>query len=132
MRFSISSWVAVPRRGASCYSNEWERLERAEKLLSPAGARVVTTDDEVMDFVFALLSPAGARVVTMLDWVIYDISDLLSPAGARSVTQSNPQQAQCSTVAVPRRGASCYVVDQINEEVGKRLLSPAGARVVTR
>ena len=27
-------FVAVPRRGASCY-NEWERLERAEKVAVP-------------------------------------------------------------------------------------------------
>ena len=105
--------VAVPRRGASCYTKTYERGWRYGGLLSPAGARVVTGFSERIAFAiqekrccppqgrellqimkytdytnFALLSPAGARVVTdVVQTGTARVQGLLSPAGARVVTQ---------------------------------------------
>ena len=102
-------------------------------LLSPAGARVVTTADRDV-FVsewgccppqgrellrdrhcnaaypgVPLLSPAGARVVTLcLTRRNSHVSWLLSPAGARVVTSIHHRRCILLSVAVPRRGASCY------------------------
>ena len=101
--------VAVPRRGASCYGASFVRMEQETGLLSPAGARAVTS-------------------------VVY--------------------RDECwRNVAVPRRGASCYQKisnsplmisllspqgrELLREISGHQseshwLLSPAGARAVTR
>ena len=79
-------FVAVPRRGTSCYL--WERgMAYTEKLLSPAGARAVTN------------VPMVSAVSEMM---------LLSPAGARAVTSDETVEDFSFPVAVPRRGASCY------------------------
>ena len=79
---------------------------------------------------------------------------LLSPAGARAVTCPFRFQPQFGVVAVPRRGASCYIEVHCrfpvycvavprrgascyhnqqtdNRPITHRLLSPAGARAVT-
>ena len=105
---------------------------KTQALLSPAGARVVTERTYKALRQEVLLSPAGARVVTFGTFAVGDFWKLLSPAGARSVTQlitaSKPAMACCCPpqgrellrywfktdnpkmcVAVPRRGAKCYL-----------------------
>ena len=101
-------------------------------LLSPAGARAVTTtpptrprsmtdgccppqgrellrcEIDENSCLAALLSPAGARVVTKGLSCGRAITWLLSPAGARAVTRRNSAHVRKIRVAVPRRGASCY------------------------
>ena len=55
-----------------------------------------------------LLSPAGARVVTSCPKGILYSVELLSPAGARAVTLNPAAACRRDRLAVPRRGASCY------------------------
>ena len=99
-------------------------------LLSPAGARTVTTTicrcgsysgccppqgRELLREISGhqseshwLLSPAGARAVTFVTVLWAAFNSLLSPAGARVVTGRNFHAIDELFVAVPRRGASCY------------------------
>ena len=106
---------------------------RNSRLLSPAGARVVTlSGHEARIWLNKLLSPAGARVVTMGLESDVEIAEFLSPAGARFVMWKQPKyMKKTSHVAVPRRGVSCYKNRYFQWLYDKVLLSPAGARVVT-
>ena len=127
--------VAVPRRGASCYTSTARiTLCLTRMLLSPAGARVVTGNEDI-EFLspWQLLSPAGARVVTR--WCSGQRYEHLRycppqgrevlPGGGRCAGWCGgccpPQGRELSrlvwhprnhplTVAVPRRGASCYAM----------------------
>ena len=137
MLFAQRVIVAVPRRGASCYSSErisilhgemllspvgaravtasMRRFARPRKrLLSPAGARAVTSNRNLQRGLLALLSPAGARAVTIKETNNHVLYRLLSPAGARAVTCPLPDGRRRYIVAVPRRGASCYGKNLLN------------------
>ena len=78
---------AVPRRGASCYEQMDNLKDKIYRLLSPAGARVVTVQADGL--------PDGKRVaVPHRGTSCYRLYS--------GILQEN------SPVAVPRRGASCY------------------------
>ena len=101
------------------------------ELLSPAGARAVTSSPAVMTMAVSRCCPPQGRELLHDDIIFsHTYKRLLSPAGARVVTDEVPTGVKEEDVAVPRRGASCYMkfwrFRRPNE-----LLSPAGARAVT-
>ena len=106
-KFAIDDIVAVPRRGASCYRKDSD-LDPLEELLSPVGARAVTSwETEQLSRVSGCCPPQGRELLPKdFKFAIDDI------------------------VAVPRRGASCYRKDSDLDPL-EELLSPVGARAVT-
>ena len=103
-------YVAVPRRGASCYAmtaNSWRLFLRC---CPPQGRELLR-----------YRKPPGAK-----GWLVAVPRRGASCYAILSYDIIDPQM-----VAVPRRGASCYFIDSINYLHSHLLLSPAGARVVT-
>ena len=79
-----------------------------------------------------LLSPAGARVVTGIrNQQLHRTPGCCPPQGRKLLLAKGASYEYARVVAVPRRGASCYKDDYYGEYYCVRLLSPAGARVVT-
>ena len=107
---SRASYVAVPRRGASCYRIHccWRRTRYRVAVPRRGASCYVETAKIYEKNISRCCPPQGRELLLMLLSYHEQGGRLLSPAGARSVTQSNPQQVQCSTVAVPHRGTSCY------------------------
>ena len=109
------------------------KLDSEDTLLSPAGARAVTSKNFLYGEFVELLSPAGARVVTLLTliwmatvagycppqgrellrwrkrWRSTTISCCCPPQG-REVLHQSRHYPQYAAVAVPRRGTGYYVV----------------------
>ena len=101
-----------------------------DSLLSPAGARAVTIKETNNHVLYRLLSPAGARAVTRR--VVYYLGDvaLLSPAGARAVTAGACACGVRRYVAVPRRGASCYIIKNSIKRFYRCCCPPQGREVL--
>ena len=105
--------VAVPRRGVSCYHNQQtDNRPITHRLLSPAGARVVTFSwGRVVVNALGLLSPAGARVVTQCRDPTPASRSCCPPQGHELLHHCPCGSDKGARVAVPRRGASCYAYE---------------------
>ena len=67
---------------------------------------------DMTDFI-VLLSPVGGGVITLFLASYKQMLRSLSPAGARVVTEITAKEVAKSAVAVPRRGASCYMIRSV-------------------
>ena len=124
--------VAVPRRGASCYLIEMSKLDSEDTLLSPAGARVVTVGLSVVEQSQGCCPPQGRELLLMMAMLFAQRVIVAVPRRGASCYIEVHCRFPVYCVAVPRRGANCYEVEDMTKAQTRALLSPAGARVVTR
>ena len=124
--------VAVPRRGASCYGDiRYEDLV-CKNCCPPQGRELLPDIVRQTSNLEKLLSPAGARVVTRNIWTSERKPLVAVPRrGASCYMSLVSRSSTLDRVAVPRRGASCYTNTGDQSAATNTLLSPAGARVVT-
>ena len=108
------------------------RLSHGFRLLSPAGARVVTLKHWSLFFGhLCYCPPQGRELLPSRKQIITYYIGCCPPQGRELLPDISNGIDRGNRVAVPRRGASCYQVIIDRTGTVKMLLSPAGARAVT-
>ena len=104
-------FFAVPRRGASCYAHIEHTAQILNTLLSPAGARVVTT---------AVYPSIRCRY------------SCCPPQGRELLRRYSASILVAWMVAVPRRGASCYRMALIDAATKMCCCPPQGRELLRK